>query len=841
MTTTDYLPSEIEEKWQERWAQERIFEPPTDIAELQKKPKAYVLDMFPYPSGDGLHVGHPKGYTATDAYARMKRMQGFHVLHPMGWDAFGLPAERAAQRSGQDVAEMTERNINNFRRQIKSLGLSYDWTRELATTDPDYYQWTQWIFLKLYEQGLAYKATVPVNWCPALETVLANEEVKNGRYVDTGDPVEVREMEQWMLAITKYADRLLADLDTLDWPEGLKKQQRDWIGRSEGLAVDFHIPFLNEDLKIFTSRPETLYGATFCVVAVDHPFARRLLSEDRYDELDRVIHESKLFTDEHRVAPTSLGIDSGRTCIHPLTGEELPIYIAPYVLSAYGTGAIMAVPAHDDRDQEFAEAHSINVITVIDESRNGHPVMINSADLNGLSIEDAREAISNQIGTREVHYKLRDWLFSRQRYWGEPFPMMTGPDGKIIPVPESDLPILLPAALDGEGTGLGFPLDKAADDWKFVELPDGTIAARELNTMPQWAGSCWYYLRFIDPNNADQPWDKPLENYWMPVDLYVGGAEHAVQHLLYARFWHKVFYDLGLVSTAEPFQRLLNQGMVTAESFQDADGKYYRPEDVHYVDGVARSISTNKELVVRVEKMSKSKLNVVNPDDVVQEHGADAMRLYEMFMGPLTDGGPWSTQSMQGMTRFLRRVHRIYDSGYEGDGQVRIVLSDLDAHPQLAHLRSLLDQTIEAVTANVESVVKLNTAISRLMEFSSAVSQAGVMSSDIADDFIKLVAQFAPHLAEEIWHGLGHETFVSLETWPEPKNLRHDISAEITVAVQIGGKIRGHVNAPVGLSQDDLCERVLRDEHVLELVGNRPVDRAIVVPDKLVNLVLGGD
>jgi leucyl-tRNA synthetase len=659
-----YEPTNIEPKWQAYWAEHQTFRTPTDPATLAAKPKAYILDMFPYPSGEGLHVGHPKGYTASDVIARVRRMQGYNVLHPMGWDAFGLPAERAADRAKTHPAIITERNIANFRRQLQRAGFSYDWEREVNTAAPDYYRWTQWIFLRLFERGLAYVADVPVNWSPSLGTVLSNEEVHDGKYIETGEPVERRLMRQWMLKITAYADRLLADLEELDWPESIKEQQRNWIGKSEGAYVEFrvasrelrvangesstrHSPLV---IRTFTTRPDTLFGATYLVLAPEHGLVDQITTNEQRAAVLAYVEAARRQSDLQRTALTQekTGVFTGAYAVNPANGEQLPIWIADYVLVSYGTGAIMAVPGHDERDHEFALRFGLPIVEVVQggeqpvaESafvRAG--VNVNSGFLNGLPTHEAKTRMiewleANGHGQRGVQYRLRDWLFSRQRYWGEPFPVAHLEDGTMVAIPDDQLPVKLPAALENPPVDGQPPLARADEDWLMVTLPDGRVGLRETNTMPQWAGSCWYYLRFIDPHNEQQPFDPALERYWLPVDLYIGGVEHAVLHLLYARFWHKVLYDAGVVSTKEPFQRLFNQGLVQAYSYRDAAGKYYYPHQVEERDGQWVVRESGQAVQTQLEKMSKSRFNIYGMDEVVDEYGADALRLYGF-------GGWWS-------------------------------------------------------------------------------------------------------------------------------------------------------------------------------------------------------
>jgi leucyl-tRNA synthetase len=647
----EYNPDVIEKKWQDIWDEKAVFSTP-EGKDLLDNPKSFILDMFPYPSGTGLHVGHPKSYTASDVISRLRRMQGYNVLHVMGWDAFGLPAERAAEREGLHPAIITKRNIDTFRRQLQRVGFSYDWEREISTADPDYYKWTQWIFLQLYNRGLAYMADIPVNWCPALGTVLANEEVKDGKYVETGDPVERRLLRQWMLKITEYAERLLQDLDLLEWPESLKEMQRNWIGKSEGAEVIFPVRETEYEFAIFTTRPDTLFGATYCVLAPDHNLIEKIVTNEYADQVKDYISRAKNKSDLEAVSQGKerSGVFTGTYAVNPVNQEHIPIWISDYVLVTYGTGAIMAVPAHDNRDYEFAKQFDLPIRTVVesneetldDEAYTGNGKVVNSDFLNGMDTEEAKAQIilwleEKGYGVRKTTYALRDWLFSRQRYWGEPFPIAHLEDGTVIPIPEDNLPVLLPQIDEIKPTPDGKPpLAHADDDWLMVTLPDGRNAVRELNTMPQWAGSCWYYLRYIDPHNDEQAWSPESEEYWMPVDLYIGGVEHAVLHLLYARFWHKVLYDCGFVTTPEPFQRLFNQGMVQYYSYQDSNGKYYYPDQVAERNGQWIVSETGESVTTQLEKMSKSKLNIVGLDDVINDYGADSLRLYELFIGPLS-------------------------------------------------------------------------------------------------------------------------------------------------------------------------------------------------------------
>ena len=843
-----YDPSQIEPRWQAAWDKQEPFKTPTTLEELGDKPKYYILDMFPYPSGAGLHVGHPEGYTATDVLARLKRMQGCNVLHPMGWDAFGLPAERAAVRENIHPAIITKRNVDNFRRQIKRLGFSYDWKREVSTTDPEYYKWTQWIFLKLYEKGLAYLAEVPVNWCPALGTVLANEEVKDGKYVETGDPVERRNMKQWMLKITAYAERLLEDLDLLDWPDHVKEMQRNWIGKSIGADIQFRVEGEQGAFTVFTTRPDTLMGATYCVLAPEHPLVLNITTAKERDTVVSYVRDAKTKTD---LARTDLnkgksGVFTGAHAVHPVTGSKIPIWVADYVLMSYGTGAIMAVPAHDERDHEFASKYNIPIIEVVSGGEDvqnaaytGDGKLVNSEFLNELGVDDAKAKMidwlsQNERGIKRVQYRLRDWLFSRQRYWGEPFPLIHLEDGSTMPIAEADLPVELPAVDEYKPRADGQPpLARAGDDWLRVELPDGRVGYRETNTMPQWAGSCWYYLRYIDPKNAEQAWNKALEDYWMPVDLYVGGVEHAVLHLLYSRFWHKVLFDCGLVSTKEPFQKLFNQGMILAYSFRDANGKYYSPEEVDHTSGTPVGKDSGLPLDSKIEKMSKSRLNVVSPDDVIDQYGADAMRLYELFMGPLEQVKPWQMSGVDGVSRFLQRVWRLCVDENTGELQSRLTSEPCDSEPSLW---KTLHKTVKKVVEDTEGM-RFNTAISQMMIFVNEATASKTLPKQTLSLFMKVLAPYAPHLAEEIWHRLGEKGLVSISDFP-----KHDESLctedTITLIIQINGKKRDDIEVPKGASKQELEKLALNSENALKFMAGKEPKRVIVVPGRLVNIVV---
>jgi len=874
-----YDPKNIEPKWQQIWTEQGAFRTPSG-ADLAAKPKYYVLDMFPYPSGEGLHVGHPKGYTATDVIARVRRMQGYNVLHPMGWDAFGLPAERTADRQNSHPAAVTERNIATFRRQLQRLGLSYDWEREVNTSAPDYYKWTQWIFLKLFDRGLAYLADVPVNWCPALGTVLSNEEVQDGKYVETGDPVERRLMRQWMLKITAYAERLLADLDTLDWPESLKEMQRNWIGKSEGALIGFTIfdvrepqsndlrftrdagdeqseivnrksEIVNQKFQVFTTRPDTLFGATYCVLAPEHPLVDAIVTDAQRAVVDEYVAATKRKSDLQRVAvgETKSGVFTGASAVNPANGAPIPIWVADYVLSGYGTGAIMGVPGHDERDHAFAVQFGLPIVEVVsggerpitEVAYTGDGVSVNSGFLDGLSTTAAKDRMIEWLaehgcGVRQIQYRLRDWLFSRQRYWGEPFPIVHLADGSMVSVPETDLPLLLPEISNRKPTATGEPpLARAGDDWLLVTLPDGRIGRRETNTMPQWAGSCWYYLRFIDAHNDQVGWSPEEEQYWMPVDLYVGGVEHAVLHLLYARFWHKVLYDCGLVSTIEPFQQLFNQGLIQAHSYQDAAGKYYYAHEVEQREGQWFAKTTGKMVHTQLEKMSKSRLNVYGLDEIVDQYGADATRLYELFMGPVSASAPWNATGIEGVDRFLNRVWRLIVD--ERSGQIREPIVDLPPD-QAPALERLLHKTIKGVSESIASIDKLNTAVSRMMEFVNQAGQTERLPKPIITTFLRVLAPFAPHIAEELWARLGETGLIVHAAWPTyDEALAAD--AVVEAPVQVNGKLRAVLQIDPAVDNAALQALALQDERIMRYVNGKTVTRVIVTPNRLVNIIVG--
>ena len=857
----------IEKKWQAFWAEHKTFRMPDDPA--LDKPKYYILDMFPYPSGAGLHVGHPEGYTATDILARYKRMQGCNVLHPMGWDAFGLPAEQYALETGTHPRVTTERNINRFRQQLQALGFSYDWEREISTTDPDYYTWTQWIFLKLYERGLAYQAEVAVNWCPALGTVLANEEVIDGKSERGGHPVIRRPMRQWMLRITAYAERLLADLDGLDWTESIKEMQRNWIGKSEGAEVEFQVAGLKSKITVFTTRPDTLFGATYMVLSPEHALVEEITTLEQRAAVKAYQEAATRKSDLERteLQKTKTGCFTGAYALNPVNGQQIPVWIADYVLATYGTGAIMAVPAHDERDFEFATMFNLPIVQVISGGDvthgafTGDGVNVNSANaelsINGLPTAEAKRQIiawlqGKGIGQAKVNYKLRDWLFSRQRYWGEPFPVIFV-DDQPQPLTPAELPLLLPevATYTLSGTGES-PL---ATDPK-----TGAPARRETNTMPQWAGSCWYYLRFIDPQNKQRLVDPAKEKYWMPVDLYVGGAEHAVLHLLYARFWHKVLYDAGVVSTKEPFQRLVNQGMILGEveytAFYNESGE---PVSAEFAGSENRDVRTMAKLTAeRVEdefvekqgdsfvlkenpairvtarafKMSKSRGNVINPDDVIRDYGADTLRLYEMFMGPLEQAKPWSMKGVEGSHRFLNRVWRLFM-----DDRADALLPEIaDVEPTKEQLR-WLHETIKKVTGDIEAL-HFNTAISAMMEFSNECLRWTQRPKSVMETFVLLLAPFAPHFAEELWQRLGHADTLAYAPWPawHQAHLEQDT---FEIPVQVNGKMRGKLTLPTGATQEQIVAAAQADATIAPHLAGKTIRKQILIPGRMLNLVVG--
>jgi leucyl-tRNA synthetase len=871
-----YNPNTIEPKWQAYWEQNGTFVAPRLPGD---GPKLYALDMFPYPSGDGLHVGHPEGYTATDIVCRAKRMQGYAVVHPMGFDAFGLPAEEHAIKTGEHPRVQTEKNISTFRRQLKSLGFSYDWSRELATTDVEYFRWTQWIFLQLYdtwfdhdqqrgrpiaelaippdvqslgedfarrwvdERRLAYQTEAPVNWCPALGTVLANEEVVNGLSEVGKHPVERRPLRQWMLRITAYADRLEKGLEGLDWHEGIKALQRNWIGRSTGAEVDFRLPGAEPAepgsfpekpaegvLRVYTTRPDTLFGATYMVIAPEHPMVDRLTTPERHDKVAAYVKAASFKSDLDRteLAKEKTGVFTGSFATNPVNGEPIPVWIADYVLASYGTGAIMAVPAHDERDFEFAKKYGIAIKAVVDpgEALSAEDrakvlagelvapmpgVAINSRNFDGLPTAEFKERITawlaeNGVGREAVNYKLRDWLFSRQRFWGEPFPLLHEldddgrPTGHVRTVPESELPVDLPHLDDFKPHGRPEPpLDKAPEEWLYPVI-DGVRYKRETNTMPQWAGSCWYYLRFLDPTNKSAAIDPEIERAWMPVDLYIGGAEHAVLHLLYSRFWHKVLYDRGVVSTPEPFQKLVNQGMILGENG---------------------------------EKMSKSRGNVVNPDTVVAEYGADSLRLYEMFMGPLSDSKPWSMDGVSGVRNFLGRVWRLVIDDRADTVQLVAAFNNQSPTPEQERV---LHATIKAVTEDIDKL-SFNTAIARMMEFVNFFTKETSRPRACIEPFVLLLSPFAPHLCEELWQAMGHFDTLAYKPWPlfDEGVLRQD---SLELPVQVGGKVRAKITVAADADQATVLAAAKAEPRIAELLAGKTLIKEVVVPGRLVSFVV---
>lgn len=853
-----YTPQEIEPKWQAIWGKNKTFQTPTGD-ELHKRPKYYILDMFPYPSGDGLHVGHPKGYTATDVIARVRRMQNYNVLHPMGWDSFGLPAERTADRANIHPAVITERNINTFRRQLQRLGLSYDWDREVTTSNPEYYKWTQWIFLKLFERGLAYMEDVPVNWCPALGTVLSNEEVQDGKYIETGDLVEQRLMRQWMLKITAYAERLLEDLDDLDWPESLKQAQRNWVGKSEGAEIRFRISNMDQNFTVFTTRPDTLFGTTYCVLAPEHPIVNQIATTDRQEAVSAYVNAAINKSERQRLVDASekTGVFTGAYAINLATEQPIPIWVADYVLMSYGTGAIMAVPAHDERDHEFATRFGLPIVEVVrnntgltskgaiqDAAYTGEGICVQSGFITGLPTHEAKERMIEWLefsnnGERQIQYRLRDWLFSRQRYWGEPFPIVHLEDGTIVPIPEEQLPLELPNLVETKSArGDQPPLSRAGDEWLMVTLPDGRTGVRETNTMPQWAGSCWYYLRYLDPDNAQVPWTTEAEQYWMPVDLYVGGVEHAVLHLLYSRFWHKVLYDCGLVSTKEPFQKLFNQGMILANSYQDERGKHYCPHQVEQKsengqEGGWVVKESGEPVQTQLEKMSKSRLNVYSLDDVVDQYGADATRLYELFIGPVSASGPWNMAGIEGVFRFLNKVWRLIID--EKTGEVSSRLDNINPQTNVTILKEL-HKIIKDITESVQSIDKLNTAVSHMMAFINVVQETPVIPLSIIKDFLCLLAPFAPHIAEELWQRLGGNSLVSVAEWPQYDESLV-IDDVIDVPIQVNGKVRTVIQVDPAIENIALEKLARNEPKVAKYVNGREIRRVIVVPQRLVNII----
>ena len=802
-----YNHKSIEQKWQKYWDDNEIFK--TD--DFLDKPKYYILDMYPYPSGSGLHVGHPLGYIATDILARYKRHQGYNVLHPMGWDAFGLPAEQYAIKTGTHPSVTTKENINNFKRQIKMLGFSYDWTREINTTDPGYVKWTQWIFIQLYNKGLAYEAEVPVNWCPELKAVLANEEVIDGKSDIGGHPVLRVPMRQWMLRITKYAESLLSGLDDVDWPHSIKELQRNWIGRSEGTKVLFELPSISKHLEVFTTRHDTLFGATYIVIAPEHPLVEDLLIEDQRTLVKQYIEETSKKSDLDRTElnKEKNGVFLGSYAINPANGKEIPIWISDYVIMGYGTGAIMAVPGEDERDWEFATKYDLPIIRTVEPSKDfsggaytGDGPAINSEFLNGLYIDEAKEKMAswledNKKGERTVQYKLRDWLFSRQRYWGEPIPIIHK-DGKPQVLKESDLPLELPDIEKYEPSGTGeSPLSNIKNWVEVKDDSDNIIALRETNTMPQWAGSCWYYLRYLDPSNDEKAWDSEKEKYWMPVDLYIGGAEHAVLHLLYSRFWHHVLFDLGLVSTKEPFRKLFNQGMILGQ-----DGS----------------------------KMSKSRGNVINPDETVETYGSDSMRIYEMFMGPLDKAKPWSTTGLQGCSRFIKKLWSIL---VDNEG---VLSSNITEKKDGKETLQALNMMIKKISDNLDQM-QFNTCVSEFMIFTNHIQKLDSINIDTIRSFIIIMNPFMPHLAQELWELIGETNELTYQAWPDyDKDLA--ISDEIVIPIQINGKRRSEILISANESESEVISKAKSDDKIASYLKNTTIIKEIYIKGKILNIVI---
>ena len=841
----------IEPKWQKYWDDNKTFKTVED-ANVPKEKRRYVLDMFPYPSAQGLHVGHPEGYTATDIYCRYLRMNGYNVLHPMGYDAFGLPAENYAIKTGTHPKVTTFANIEHFTKQIKALGFSYDWDREIKTCTPDYYKWTQWIFLQLYKKGLAYESNTPINWCPSCQTGLANEEVKEGKCDRCGSQVTHKTIRQWVLKITAYADRLLEDLDQLDWPESVKLMQRNWIGRSTGAEVNFTVADndgnpTDQKLTVYTTRCDTLFGATYMVVSPEHSLIEKLTTPEQKEAVEAYVDEAAKKSDLERtdLAKDKTGVFSGSYAINPVNGKLIPIWIADYVLISYGTGAIMAVPAHDDRDWDFAKKFNLPIIEVLksevdvqEQAWTEDGIHVNSEFLDGLNKKDAIEKMlawlaENNCGKAAVNYKLRDWIFSRQRYWGEPIPLIHCPDCGTVEVPEDQLPLELPEVTSYQPTGTGESPLAGIDSWVNCKCPKcGKDARRETNTMPQWAGSCWYYLRYLDPNNEKAFADSEKVNYWMPVDLYVGGAEHAVLHLLYARFWHKVLYDIGVVNTTEPFQRLVNQGMITSFAFQRKNKTLVPVDEVEQRDdGNYYEKATGEQLEQIIAKMSKSLKNVVNPDEEIKSYGADSVRMYEMFMGPLTMSKPWNTQGIIGVHRFLEKVWAISEKPLN-DVDITGKLED----EALINLRKTFAQTIKKVTKDTDTL-NFNTAISQMMIFVNELSKQESIPRAMWSDFVKVISPYAPHLGEELWEKLGNKNTIAYESWPTINEdfLKDDAK---TIVVMINGKLRGKFQAAPGSDDNTLLEAAKTAEGVEKFLEGKTIVKSVVVKDKLVNFVV---
>lgn len=848
----------IEKKWQNYWEENKTFKV-TEDNNFPKNRRAYILDMFPYPSGAGLHVGHPEGYSATDIYSRFLRMNGYNVLHPMGFDSFGLPAENYAIKTGTHPRTTTLKNIENFRRQIKSLGLSYDWDREISTSEEDYYKWTQWIFLQLYKNGLACEKEAPINWCPSCMTGLANEEVKDGHCDRCGTQVERKNVRQWILKITKYAERLLEDLDELDWPDSIKQMQRNWIGKSTGAEVDFDLKENNaQKIKVYTTRPDTLFGATYMVLAPEHPLVNEITTQEYKSDVLEYIEQSAKKSDLERtdLGKNKTGVFTGAYAINPLTKKEIPIWISDYILISYGTGAIMAVPAHDERDWEFATKFGLPKIQVVateeewvSKGKNGdfsasptecvatEGYAVNSGEFNGLTTSEAKlkvtEYLEKQgVAKKAVNYKLRDWVFARQRYWGEPIPLVHCPHCGTVPVDEKDLPISLPEVKSYAPSGTGESPLATIDSWVNTKCPVcGRDAKRETNTMPQWAGSCWYYLRYIDPHNEKEFVSKEKSEYWMPVDLYIGGAEHAVLHLLYARFWHKVLYDLGLVSTNEPFKKLINQGLITSFAYMRKNKTLIPVDQVKKIsDTEFEEIGTGEKLEQVIAKMSKSLKNVVTPDEIIKEYGADSCRLYEMFLGPLEVSKPWNTNGMMGVFRFLEKVWNLSEREiYETP------VNDTSTDETKAITR-LLNKTIKKVTEDTETL-NFNTSISQMMIFVNELSKYKKIPKYAWYNFVKLLSPYAPHLCEELWQKLGNDESISYSHWPMFVE-KFCVDKTCIVVVQVNGKMRDKFEAEIGTSKEELEKNALATDGAKRNIGDKPIRKVIVVPDKIVNIVI---
>lgn len=825
---------QIDKKQQDRWEKANLFA----SSKIPQGKKFYCLDMFPYPSGAGLHVGHPEGYTASDILVRYKLMNGYDVLHPMGWDAFGLPAENYAIATGIHPSITTRKNIENFKRQIKSIGLAYDWNREIDTTDPEYYKWTQWIFLQLFKKGLAYESTVPINWCPSCKTGLANEEVFNGKCERCGHQIERKALRQWILKITEYAEKLLEGLDELDWPESTLTMQKNWIGKSNGANVVFKLDGHDETLTVFTTRPDTLFGATYMVVSPEHPLLDKIVTAEQKEAVKAYQAQAAQKSDLERgdLNKDKTGVFTGAYALNPLNGNKIPVWTSDYVLMGYGTGAIMAVPAHDERDYAFAKKFGLDIIEVIKseqgvekEAFTGDGELVNSGFLNGLRVKESKAAMIKWLeehgcGNAKTTYKLRDWVFARQRYWGEPIPVVHCEKCGVVPLPEDQLPLRLPEVDKFEPSGTGESPLANVTEWVNTTCPHcGAPAKRETNTMPQWAGSCWYYLRYMDPKNTQAAVDPAIEKAYGPVDCYIGGAEHAVLHLLYARFWHRVLFDLGIVTHKEPFQKLRHQGMILAFSYRDKMGNYHGYEEIDFKDGKAFLKTTGEELSPMVEKMSKSKKNVINPDEILSQYGADAFRMYEMFMGPFEASKPWDMKGIEGISRFLKRV---------GGWSDNVKLSD-QADPKKSAI--LTNQTIAKVGDDIENF-RFNTAISALMVLFNDLSKLPQVNKETFSTFLKLLHPFAPHLTEEIWQQQGNEGFLVKCTWPKAdQSLMQDDTQDI--GVQVNGKVRDRILVPVGSSREDMEKMALASEKVQRALEGFEIKKIIVVPGRMVSVV----